>query len=165
MVLCRDPKGKHADIVFFDSDATSSPENVIARYAARWSIEITNREAKQLHGADEPRCRKEKSVMRAPMFAYWAYSLVVLWFVRQFSAAKDLVIDPAPWYRKKNFHLFRHACSCTKEPLLTELFSGKSTSRAPRATLNTLESRNYRKSPFLQYFRENNLSHISSRLC
>ncbi len=106
VVLCRDPKGKHADIVFFDTDAASSPENIIARYAARWSIEITNREAKQLLGADEPQCRKEKSVMRAPMFAYWAYSLVVLWFVRQFSAAKDLVIDPAPWYRKKKTFTF-----------------------------------------------------------
>jgi hypothetical protein len=29
---------------------------------------------------------------------------VVLWFVQQFYAAKNLVADPAPWYRqKKNF--------------------------------------------------------------
>jgi hypothetical protein len=39
------------------------------------------------------------------MFAYWlAYSFVVLWFVQQFSTAKDLVAEPATWHgRKKNF--------------------------------------------------------------
>jgi hypothetical protein len=35
------------------------------------------------------------------MFAYWSYSFVVLWFVRQYSTAMNLVAAPAPWYRKK----------------------------------------------------------------
>ena len=104
VVLCRDPSGKHPDTVFYDTDPTASAADIVGRYAARWSIEVTNRETKQLLGAAEPQCRKEISVIRAPMFAYWAYSLVVLWFVRQFSTAKNLVADPAPWYRqKRNF--------------------------------------------------------------
>ena len=104
VVLCRDPDGKYADTVFFDTDVTASAKGIVERYAARWSIEITNRETKQLLGAADPQCRKENSVIRAPMFAYWAYSFVVLWFVQQFYAAKNLVADPAPWYRqKKNF--------------------------------------------------------------
>jgi hypothetical protein len=104
VVLCRDPAGKYGDTVFFDTDVTASAKDIVERYAARWSIEITNRETKQLLGAADPQCRKELSVIRAPMFAYWAYSFVVLWFVQQFSTAKDLVADPAPWYRqKKNF--------------------------------------------------------------
>ena len=104
VVLCRDPKGKYADTVFFETDRTASTKDIVTRYAARWSIEITNRETKQLLGAEDPQCRKENSVIRTPMFAYWAYSFVVLWFVRQFSTAKNLVAEPAPWYRqKKNF--------------------------------------------------------------
>jgi len=104
VVLCRDPKGKYADVVFFDTDVTASAEDIIARYAKRWSIEMTNRETKQLLGAADPQCRKETAVIRAPMFAYWAYSFVVLWFVRQFATAKTLVAEPAPWYvRKKHF--------------------------------------------------------------
>ena len=67
---------------------------------------MTNRETKQLLGAADPQCRKETSVIRAPMFAYWAYSFVVLWFVREFSAAKNLVADPAPWYTKKRNFTF-----------------------------------------------------------
>jgi hypothetical protein len=104
VVLCRDPKGKYADVVFFDTDLTIVATDIIQRYAARFSIELTNRETKQFLGTDEPQCRKENAVMRAPMFAYRAYSFVVLWFVNQFSTAKSLIPDLAPWYRtKKNF--------------------------------------------------------------
>ena len=106
VVLCRDPNGKYADTVFFDTDVTASAKDIIERYGARWSIEITNRESKQLLGAAEPQCRKEQSVIRTPMFAYWSYSFVVLWFVRQFSAAKNLVAEPAPWYRQKKDFTF-----------------------------------------------------------
>ncbi|MFC1833602.1 transposase [Thermodesulfobacteriota bacterium] len=106
VVLCRDPSGRHADTVFFDTDLTASVIQIIERYAARWSIEVTNRETKQLLGAADPQCRREQSVVRTPMFAYWAYSFVVLWFVRQFSTAKNLVADPAPWYRQKKTFTF-----------------------------------------------------------
>ena len=104
VVLCRDPAGKYADTVFFDTDSTASAKDIVERYGSRWSIEITNRETKQLLGSADPQCRKENCVIRAPMFAYWAYSFVILWFVRRFSTAKNLVAEPAPWYRqKKNF--------------------------------------------------------------
>jgi len=106
LVLCRDRNGKYADTVFFDTDVTASAKDIIQRYGARWSIEVTNRETKQLLGAAEPQCRKEQSVIRTPMFAYWSYSFVVLWFVRQFSAVKDLVAQPAPWYRQKKDFTF-----------------------------------------------------------
>ena len=106
IVLCHDPSAHHADIVFFDTDIQATPQQIIERYGARWSIEVTNRETKQLLGAADPQCRSENSVMRAPMFAYWSYSFVVLWFVRQYSTAKNLVADPAPWYRKKKFITF-----------------------------------------------------------
>jgi hypothetical protein len=106
LLLCRDPSGKHPDIVFFDTNVMSSATDIIERYAARFSIELTNRETKQLLGAAEPQGRTERSVIRAPMLAYWSYSFVVMWFVRQFSNAKTLVADPPSWYRKKNTFTF-----------------------------------------------------------
>jgi len=106
VVFCRDPRGKYADTVLFDTDVTASAKEVVERYAARWSIEVTNRETKQLLGAAHPQCRNENAVIRTPMFAYWAYSFVVLWFVRQFSTAKHLVAQPAPWYRRKKNYTF-----------------------------------------------------------
>jgi hypothetical protein len=106
IVLCRDPKGRYSDTVFFDTDLTAKASDIIARYSIRWSIEITIRETKQLLGAAEPQCRSQQSVIRAPMFSYWAYSFVVLWFVRQFAAAKNLVADPGPWYQRTKVFTF-----------------------------------------------------------
>jgi hypothetical protein len=103
-VLSRDLSGTYADTVFVDTDLDATPDEIIARYAARSSIEVTNRETKEFLGAADPQCRSEQSVARAPLFAYWAYSLVVLWFVRHFHTARLFVADPGPWYRhKKNF--------------------------------------------------------------
>jgi hypothetical protein len=104
IVLCRDPAGNHVNMVLFDTDHQAQPEEIVERYAGRSSIEVTNRETKNLLGAAEPQCRRENSVIRSPMFAYWSYCFVVLWFVRQFTTAKNLVADPAPWYcQKKSF--------------------------------------------------------------
>ena len=51
VLLCRDLSGHHGDIVFFDTDIQARPREIIERYGARWSIEVTNRETKQLLGA------------------------------------------------------------------------------------------------------------------
>ena len=85
---------------------TTWAKDIIERSGARWSIEVTNRETKILLGAAEPKCRKGHSVIRAPMFVSWSYTSVVLWFVRQFSAAKNLVAEPALWHLKKKDFTF-----------------------------------------------------------
>ena len=103
-MLSHDLSGTYADTVFLDTDLAATPNEIIGRYTARSSIEVTIRESKELLGAAHPQCRKEQSVARAPLFAYWAYCFVVLWFVRNFQTARSLAADPGPWYRhKKNF--------------------------------------------------------------
>lgn len=125
VVLCRDPKGKYKDMVLFDTDVTASATDIVERYAARWSIEITNRETKQLLGAADPQCRRENSVTRAPMFAYWAYCFVVLWFVRQFSTAKSLVADSPPWYRQKKNLTFSDMLAAARRSHFSARFSSE----------------------------------------
>jgi hypothetical protein len=100
-VLVRDPGGSEPDAVFFDTDCDSAAKEIIERYACRWSIEITNREVKQLLGSADPQCRTERSVFRAPMIAHWAYSLVVVWFVSQWRMGKRFPIMTGPWYGLK----------------------------------------------------------------
>ncbi len=103
-VLSHDLSGTYADTVFLDTDLTAKSPEVIGRFAARSSIEVTHHETKALLGAADSQCRSELSVARTPLFAYWAYSLVVLWFVRNFQTARHFVSDPGPWYRhKKSF--------------------------------------------------------------
>jgi hypothetical protein len=101
IVLARDPKGIHDDCVFFDTDADRSGEAVLATYSGRWSVEIAIRETKGLLGSADPQCRSEKAVFRAPMIAYWAYCLVVVWFVEQYRRGATLSFIRSPWYRQK----------------------------------------------------------------
>lgn len=101
IVLARDPKGIHDDCVFFDTDPDRPAEAVLSTYSGRWSIEIGIRETKGLLGSADPQCRSEKSVFRAPMIAYWAYSLVVVWFVEQHRRRALLSFIRPPWYRQK----------------------------------------------------------------
>lgn len=101
-VLVRDPRASQPDAVFLETDRTCTAREVVQRYAARWSIEITNREVKHLLGSADPQCRTENSVIRAPMIAHWAYSLVVLWFVRQWRHGKRFPIMAGPWYLLKS---------------------------------------------------------------
>ena len=101
IVLVWDPAGDYPDAVYFDTDTAASDEETIQRFSHRWSTEITYRETKSLLGSADPQCRKELSVKRAPMMAYWSYSLVVIWFVGQLRLGKDFLLYTAPWYSRK----------------------------------------------------------------
>jgi len=106
VVLSRDLSGTYADTVFVDTDVDATPHEVIGRYAARSSIEVTHHETKEPLGAADPQCRSEQSAARTPLFAYWAYCFVVLWFVRHFRTARCFVAHPGPWYRHKRCFSF-----------------------------------------------------------
>jgi len=106
VVLSHDLSGTYTDTVFVDTDLAASPHEVIGRYEARSSIEVTHHETKELLGAADPQCRTEQSAARTPLFAYWAYSLVVLWFVRHCQTARHFVLERGPWYRQKKCFSF-----------------------------------------------------------
>lgn len=88
IVLVWDPDRAFPNTVLFDTDALTTTEQIIERFAYRWSIEITNRETKSLLGSSDPQCRCEQSVTRAPRPAYWSNCLVVTWFVLQVQNGK-----------------------------------------------------------------------------
>jgi len=127
-VLSHDLSGTYADTVFLDTDRCATADKVIARYEARSSIEVTNRETKELLGAADPQCRSESSVARAPLFAYWSYSLVVLWFVRHFQSTRLFVVDPGPWYRHKNNFSFSDMLAASRRSHFRVAHFGRSPS-------------------------------------
>ncbi|MGC9030319.1 MAG: hypothetical protein ACP5LD_11670, partial [Desulfomonilaceae bacterium] len=119
---------------------------------ARWSIEVTNREVKQLLGAEDPQCRTELAVMRSPLFAYWAYSFVVLWFVKRYADQKKPVRVVAPWYTRKTFFTFSDMLAEARRSHFSLNISSnaygeaklqKTTAPAPRANFRLRKSRNY----------------------
>jgi hypothetical protein len=100
MMLVWDSDEEFPNTILFDTDIDATSKQIIDRFGHRWSIEITNREAKQLLGSADAQCRCEKSVTRAPLMAYWSYCLVVVWFVTQFRSGKEFFFQRAPWHKK-----------------------------------------------------------------
>jgi len=126
--LSHDLSGTYADTIFLDTDLRAPAHEIIGRYTMRSSIEVTIRESKELLGAAHPQCRKEQSVARAPLFAYWTYCFVVLWFVRNFQTARFLAADPGPWYRHKKYFSFSDMLAAARRSHFRVALFGRSPS-------------------------------------
>ena len=84
---------------FFSTCATDTIEQVLTRYAARWSLEVTNHDAKQELGFERPQGWTKRAVQRTAPVAMLLYSLAVLWFSRE---GHRYYRPPAwPWYLGK----------------------------------------------------------------
>lgn len=144
-LLVHDPSGAHADAVFVDTNPCASPGEIVARYSSRWSIEITYRETKQLLGSADPQCRTELAILRTPLMAYWAYSLVVLWFVQQFQAGKSLVITKQPWNARKSAITFSDMLAAARRTHFTISFSAEARKIRLRSQKNKARSARERR--------------------
>ena len=87
--------------VFFSTDATLSPKQVLEGYAQRWGIEVCFRELKQALGFSDSSARKRQAVERTAPFVGMTYTLLVLWFLEGASPLGNLVMPIRPWYRHK----------------------------------------------------------------
>ncbi len=61
-------------------DLTSSAEELVARYAARWSIEVAFSDARQILGVGPARNRARRAVERTVPFGLTCLSLVTVWY-------------------------------------------------------------------------------------
>ena len=91
------------DIALITTDLTATPEEIIARYAARWSIEVTFSDVKNILGVGQARNRVPKAVQRTVPFGLFCHSILILWYALQGHDGAD--VDHrrtrAPWYRSK----------------------------------------------------------------
>lgn len=92
-------KGGRGQEVFYSTCHEATAEEVIAWYAARWSIEVTFHDGKQSLGFEQPQGWSRQAVQRTAPMAMLLYSLVVLWFARE----GHRVYKPleCPWYVSK----------------------------------------------------------------
>lgn len=87
--------------VFFSTDATMSPTEILQGYAHRWSIEVCFRDLKQLLGFADSSARTQNAVERTAPFVGYCYTLLVLWFVQSAYPSQATVIPIRPWYSHK----------------------------------------------------------------
>ena len=93
--------------VFFSTDASLDVPTILARYGARWSIEVFFREAKQLLGFGDSQARKKEAVLRVAPFVGLLYSALVLWFLEGASSSPLAAPPVRPWYPHKNGFSFQ----------------------------------------------------------
>jgi SRSO17 transposase len=91
------------DLALVTTDLTSSPAELITRYAMRWSIEVTFGEARALLGAGQARSRTRPAVERTVPFALYCYTITVAWYALHGHHRDDVAEhrERAPWYTTK----------------------------------------------------------------
>jgi hypothetical protein len=99
IVLVHDTLGKRPDQMFYCTCLDWDARQILGSYAARWAIEVTFENCKQLLGLEEPANRKPLAVQRTAPMALWLYSAIVVWFHRV--GYLHLRYPDRPWYRQK----------------------------------------------------------------
>jgi hypothetical protein len=91
------------DIALVTTDLDATPQEIITRYAARWSIEVTFSDVKTLLGVGQARNRVPKAVQRTVPFGLFCHSILITWYTLHGHAPDDTTHrrTTAPWYRTK----------------------------------------------------------------
>lgn len=94
---------KGYDLALITTDLHATPEAIIARYAARWSIEVTFFDVKNILGVGQARNRVPKAVERTVPFGLFCHSILIVWYARHGHDNTDTASRrrAAPWYRTK----------------------------------------------------------------
>jgi hypothetical protein len=90
-------------IALVTTDLTATPETIITRYAARWSIEVTFFEVKNILGVGQARNRVRKAVERTVSFGLFCHSILTVWYTLHGHDHADAASRraAAPWYHTK----------------------------------------------------------------
>ena len=103
LVLVRDIDRRRKDLALITTDLATPVEGIIARYCARWSIEQTIKDAKEILGAGDAQNRLEQAVQRTVPFMMLNLTILVCWYAKFGDAEHDLAERRtwARWYRHK----------------------------------------------------------------
>jgi hypothetical protein len=101
VVVVRLTTGKLPHRVYFCTDPSCPPTEIVERYTARWQIEVCFRDLKQHIGFGAGPARSRHAVERVTPFAAYVYSLTVLWARTALRRVDRVPRIQRPWYRDK----------------------------------------------------------------
>jgi SRSO17 transposase len=120
VVMVTDPTGSMHNDVFYTTELEASAEEVLKRYAMRWSIEVAFHDAKGHLGFEDPQNRARRAVERTAPFALLTYSMVILWWCKH--GHKTSLITWGPWYRQKRHASFADMLGALRRETLRQRF-------------------------------------------
>jgi hypothetical protein len=91
------------DLALVTTDTDAPPQQVISRYAARWSVEVAIFDSKQTFGVGQARNRTPNAVRRTVPFGLCALTLTIVWYALHGHHPDDVAHHRAraPWYLTK----------------------------------------------------------------
>ena len=101
IVVVRVDTGNARIRVFFSTDTSIEPPEILRVYSGRWSIEVCFRDMKQHLGFSDSSARKKEAVERTAPFVGYIYTALVLWFCDGVWQAQFATPPLRPWYRHK----------------------------------------------------------------
>src|SRR6266540_1924899 len=103
IAVCDTVGNRARELLLFTTDRTADAEQIITRYAARWSIEVAIETAKGPMGVGQARNRVPAAVRRTVPFGMLTMSLVYCWYARDGHHPDDVTDRraAAPWYTTK----------------------------------------------------------------
>jgi hypothetical protein len=126
------------DLALITTDLHDPAATIVARYAARWAIEVAIEDAKQTTGVGQARTRTTHAVERSVPFGLTVQSIVIIWYAGH-GHSPDLAAErraAAPWYRTKTRPAYLDMISKLRRILIAARFrAGQARNPTPEETL------------------------------
>jgi DDE superfamily endonuclease len=141
IILVRDPGSTATagyDVALLSTDLNTDTEQIIAWYAARWSLEATFQDAKGHTGVGQARNRTRQAVERTVPFGLYTQSLTIIWYARHGYQPEHVTTRRllAPWYRNKTEPSYQDMIVTLRRTLITARFkAGKPRQPTPEEIL------------------------------
>lgn len=140
MVLVRDREKKPL-LALITTDLGVTAADLVARYAARWAIEVTFFDTRQTLGVGQARNRTVQAVNRTWAFGMYIYSIVVIWYAlhgHQSGIVADRRIH-APWYLSKSDPSFADMLTALRRTLIAARFMGSRPAQPTNAEIRQVQ--------------------------
>ena len=140
MALVRDRPDKPT-LALITTDLAVAAADLVARYAARWAIEVTFFDTRQTMGVGQARNRTAQAVNRTWAFGMYVYIIVVIWYAVS-GHRSQIVADRrihAPWYLSKTDPSFADMLTALRRTLIAARFMGSRPAQPTNAEIRQVQ--------------------------
>jgi hypothetical protein len=140
LVLVRD-REQGPMLALVTTDPAVAGADLVARYAARWAIEVTFFDTRQTLGVGQARNRTAQAVTRTWAFGMYVYTLVVLWYALH-GHRSGIVADRrvhAPWYLSKTDPSFADMLTALRRTLIAARFMSSRPAQPTNAEIRQVQ--------------------------
>ncbi len=124
MLVKDDTKPAGYQLALITTDLTSTPAQIVERYADRWAIEVCFEEAKHQAAVGDARNRTQRAVKRTVPFQFLAMTLTIIWYQLYGNPQTDLHERrrTAPWYRQNTTISYTDMLAALRRELIRHEF-------------------------------------------